>query len=113
MRETELAELDVCGRNSIPYFSGNGEQVSIDRIEPSWFERAAATRNPAFIATLSKSSPRKAIPAIVYIATMRAKLGTEIDQIASKRAKVPIHAHHNAFGVVCAALGYVISRFVF
>jgi uncharacterized protein YaaW (UPF0174 family) len=41
----------------------------------------------AFIATMSKSSPRKAIPAIIYIATMRAKLSTAINPVATKERR--------------------------
>ena len=66
----------------------------------------------AFIATMSKSSPRKAIPAIVYIATMRAKLGTEIAEVASKERRYK-YILIMVFGAICAAIGYAASRVVF
>jgi uncharacterized protein YaaW (UPF0174 family) len=66
------------------------------------------TAAAAFIATLTKSSPRKAIPAIVYIATMRAKLNTPTPALALVSANYRYLAL-TAFGIVCALIGYGLS----
>lgn len=63
----------------------------------------------AFIATMSRSSPRKAIPAIIYIATMRAKLSTEIDPVAKKERRYKfILAGSIAF--LCLVIGFLIGK---
>lgn len=65
----------------------------------------------AFIATLTKSSPRKAVPAIVYIATMRAKLNTEIIYSAKRERKFTL-LRIATFGTVCIVIGYMLSHLI-
>ena len=62
----------------------------------------------AFIATLSKSSPRKAVPAVIYIATMRAKLSTEIDHVAKRERKYK-YILIAAFFILSILGGYILS----
>lgn len=74
---------------------------------PIGFGTAAA----AFIATMSKSSPRKAIPAIIYIATMRAKLSTEINPVATKERKYKLLLAA-AISLACLIGGYLIGKII-
>ena len=63
----------------------------------------------AFIVTMTKSSPRKAIPAIIYIATMRAKLNTAINPVATKerRYKYILVA---GITLICTLIGLLLGK---
>jgi uncharacterized protein YaaW (UPF0174 family) len=65
----------------------------------------------AFIATMTKSSPRKAIPAIIYIATMRAKLNTAINPVATKERR---YKYILVIGItlICLLVGLFLGKFL-
>ena len=67
----------------------------------------------AFIALHAKSEPSKAIPAILYIAAMRAKLQTGVSPVPIKEnEKNSIYVLIAAIGIACTMVGYLIGRFI-
>ena len=66
----------------------------------------------AFIALHAKSEPSKAVPAVLYIAAMRAKLQTGTIQVLSKESEKDNSKYVliAIIGIVCTLVGFLIGR---